>query len=171
MGLHSAADYKDPEAVKVDGDTLSGDADAGEQGYLEQTACRMDVVNVQTSASGWTERSEFADLVVDLGGLSVVFEEWSGAADMVSSDEPGEEDGCRDAGAVGERDGAEVGTALGGIDVVGPGFESREEPDWESSLETDHAPDQVLSWSTDDTATVLEVRCQEIEGPQMNQDD
>lgn len=171
MGWHSAADYKDLEGVKVDGDTLSADAGVGGQGFPEQTKGRTDVVNAQTLASGWTARNEFAEPVVDLDGLSVVFEELDYVADTVSSDELGEEDGCRDAGAVGERDGAEAGIAPGGIDVAGLGFGSREELDSESSLETDHALGLVLSSSTDDTATVLEVRCQEIEGPQTNQDD
>lgn len=171
MGWRSAAGYRDPGGVKVDGGTLSADADVGGQGFPEQTTGRMDVANVQTLVSGWTGRNEFAEPGVDLDGLSVVFEERGAVADMVSSDELGEEDGCRDAGAVGARDGAEAGIAPGGIDVAGSGFGSREELDLESNRETGHAPDPVLSSSTDDTATVLEVHCQEIEGPQTNQGD
>lgn len=121
--------------------------------------------------SALTEQSESAEPAVDPVGLSAAFAEWNYAAGTVSSAELEGEDGCRDVAVVGERDGAEAGTAPGGIGVVGSGFESREEADLGNSLVMDHALDQVLSLPNDDTATVLEVRCQEIEGPQTNQDD
>lgn len=171
MGLHYAVGLEGREVVKADDDTLSAYADAGEQGCPERMAGRMDVASERMSVLAWTGRNEFADRVAALGARLAVFEELRDVADMVSSAELAEEDGCRDAGAAGERDGAEAGTALEGTDVVGWGFGSREEVDLESSLEVDHALDQLLSSLSDDMATVLEVRCQEIEGPQTNRGD
>ncbi|KAJ3495060.1 hypothetical protein NLG97_g3665 [Lecanicillium saksenae] len=131
-----------PKAANVDDDTLLVDVDVGGQGCPGETEDRTGVANGQ--------------MLVSASMLSAAFEGWSCAADTVSSAEPAEEDGCRDAGAVGERDGEEVGTALGDIDAFGSGFESREEPDLENNPATDHVQGQALSSLSDDTATALE---------------